>query len=74
MVVKSLNGKSITDLDIFDVHRTLVKVCGREPKVIPQGDGSIVVVVSSPEESSRLRSLTSVPGAEVSCSPHATMN
>lgn len=74
IVVKSVDGCSINDLDIFEVHRSLVKACGREPKIMPQGDGSLLVEVSSPEESSKLRALTSVPGATVSCSPHATMN
>lgn len=74
ITVKSLDGRSVNDLDIFEVHRELVKTCGREPKMLPQGDGSLLVEVSSPEESERLRALTSVPGAAVSCAPHATMN
>lgn len=74
ITVKTLNDKSIMDLDIFDVHRSLVKACGREPKVTPQRDGSLLVEVASQEEANRLSALTGVPGSEVSCTPHKTLN
>lgn len=74
MTVKSVNGNSIMDLDIFDVHRSLVQACGREPKVTPQRDGSLLVEVASQEEATRLAALTGVPGCEVSCAPHKTLN
>ena len=61
------------DLDIFDVHRAVIKVCGREPKV-SQMDGSLLVEVSSPEESARLKAISSVPGTQVACTHHATLN
>lgn len=72
IVVKSVDDRSINDLDFFKY--TMVKVCGREPKALPQGDGSLLVEVFSPEESLLLRTLTSVSGAEVSCFPHVAMN
>ena len=59
--------------DIFDVHRALIEVCGREPKVSSQINGSLLVEVSSPEESVRLRAISSVPGTQVACAPHATL-
>ena len=62
LVVKSLDGVSVMDLDIFDVHRALIKVCGREPEVSFQRDDSVLVEVSSPEESARLRAISFVPG------------
>nr|BDT63039.1 MAG: hypothetical protein [Trachysalambria curvirostris nimavirus] len=74
LVIKTMDGKSIMDLDIFDVHRRLVKVIGREPNITPQRDGSLLVEVSSPEESDRLRAICSIPGAQVQCSPHKTLN
>ena len=61
------------DLNIFDVHRTFIKFCEREPKVSSQRDGSLVEV-SSPEESARLKTISSVPGTQVACTPHATLN
>jgi len=74
LVIKSLGGESIMDLHIFHVHRSIVQACGREPKVTTQRDGSLLVEVASPEEAERLIALSAVPGAEVSCTPHATMN
>lgn len=74
MTVKSVNGTSVMDLDVFEVHRAIVKACGRKPKVTPQRDGSLLVEVESQEEASRLGALTGVPGAEVSCAPHTTLN
>ena len=62
------------DLDIFDVHRALIKVCGREPKVSSQRDGSLLVEVSSPEESARIRAISSVPETQVACTPHDILN
>lgn len=50
------------DLDIFDVHRTLLQVCGRDPKVTQQRSGSLLVEVTS-EEAAHLRALSAVPGA-----------
>ena len=74
MTLRTVNGQSIMDLDIFEVHRAIKEACGREPKVTPQRDGSLLVEVSSQEEASRLGALSGVPGAEVSCKPHATLN
>ncbi|KAG7177248.1 hypothetical protein Hamer_G000518 [Homarus americanus] len=62
------------DLDIFEVHHTLVRVCGREPLVSPERDGSLLVEVSFPEESARRRKISQVLGGPVSCAPHATLS
>ena len=72
--IKTIEGASISDLDVFDVHRTIVNVCGRRPKMEAQRDGTLLVEVNSPEESDRLCALSSVPGAQVSCTLHATLN
>lgn len=61
-------------LDILVVHRSLIQACGREPKITPQRDGSLLVEAASLEEAARLRALCAVPGAEVSCTPHTTFN
>ena len=62
------------DLDIFGVHRALIKVCGRELKVSSQRDGSLLEEASFPEESARHRAISSVPGTQVACTPHAILN
>lgn len=60
-------------MNILDVHRSLVQVCGCEPKVTQQSDGSLFVYFTFSEETALLRPLSSVV-AEVSCRPHATLN
>ena len=62
------------DLDIFDIYRALIKVCGREPKVSSLKHGSLLVKVSFPEESARLRAISSIPETQIVCTPHATLN
>ena len=74
LVIESLGGVSVMELDIFDVHRALIKVCGREPKVSSQRDGSLLVEMSSPKKSVRFRAISSVPRTQVACTPHATLN
>lgn len=61
-------------LDIFDVHCSVIQACGCEPKVTPQRDDSLLVEVASPDEATRLRARSAVPGAEVFCTPHTTFN
>ncbi|XP_063615604.1 proteoglycan 4-like, partial [Penaeus indicus] len=61
------------DLDIFEVHRKIIEVCQHDPHISPQRDGSLIVEVSSPDESDRLRAICNIPGAQVSCSPHKTL-
>ena len=59
--IKSLDKLSITDLDIFDVHRSLINICGREPSISTQRIGSLLVEVSSTEESAHLRTISTIP-------------
>lgn len=47
-----IEGKGISDLDIFEVHRVIVKCLGREPKILTQADGGLLVEVASSGESS----------------------
>lgn len=53
----------------FDVHHSLVQVCGHEPKVMPPRDSSLLVEAASLKEVARLCALSTVPGVEVSCHP-----
>ncbi len=74
LVIKTINGQTVFDLDIFEIQRSIISATGRRPKVSHQRDGSILVEASSPEESQRLRSLSSLPESEVVCTPHNTFN
>ncbi|KAG7157179.1 hypothetical protein Hamer_G010020, partial [Homarus americanus] len=53
---------------------SIVTICGREPKIPTQQDGSLLVEVSSLEENARFHTLSEVPCAPVSCTLHATFN
>ncbi|KAG7174487.1 CAD protein-like 2, partial [Homarus americanus] len=52
LVLRTMEGKSVMDLDIFDVHRSLVTICGREPNISTQQYGSLLVEISSLDECS----------------------
>ena len=60
--------------DIFETHREIVKVCGREPKISPLGNNKVIVECASPEESDRLKNLTHLAGIKAQCSPYDSMN
>ncbi|KAG7171385.1 Isobutyryl-CoA dehydrogenase-like 2 [Homarus americanus] len=48
LVLCTVEGQLVMDLDIFDVHRSVIIIYGREPKIFTQQDGSLLVEVSSP--------------------------
>ena len=62
------------NLDIFKVHRDIVKQCGRNPKISPQSNNKIIICTESAEESERLKNLTVIGGASVECKPHFSLN
>ena len=62
------------DSDIFKICREITTICGREPKMSFQNDGSVLIEVVSSEESEKLQSLEIIKGIKASCSPHKFMN
>ena len=58
----------------FEANKEIINICGNSPKIRPQGDGSLVIEVSSPDESERLLKVTKLQGHKVSCIPHPTYN
>ena len=74
LVVKLEDERTMRDLDMFDVHDEILKCCGREPKMSYQGDGTLLIESSSPEESRKLQSLSSIKGIQAHCLPHRTLN
>ena len=38
---------------MFELHRDIVKSIGREPKITTQGNGSLLIETSTPEETVR---------------------
>ncbi|XP_064106841.1 uncharacterized protein LOC135215820 [Macrobrachium nipponense] len=61
-------------MNIFEVHRDIVKCCGREPKILPHGRNKLLVETRSLEESEKLKSLNLLGGVQSECKPHDTFN
>ena len=64
----------IRPVNPFKANKEIINICGNSPKICPQGDGSLVIEVSSPDESERLLKVTKLHGHKVSCIPHPTYN
>lgn len=62
------------DLDIFYINSSLVQACDREPKVMTQRDGILLVEAASLEEAAGICALSDVPSVEVSCTPNVILN
>ena len=62
------------DVDIFDVHKDIIKCCGRSPKISQQSNGKLLVETRSPEESIKLQSLSALGGIDAVCIPHPSFN
>ena len=63
-----------SDIDIFEVHRDIIKQCGRNPKISPQSNNKIIICTESAEESEKLKNLTVIGGASVECKAHFSLN
>ena len=59
---------------IFNVHRDIVKCCGRKPKISAQNNGHLLVEVNSSEESDKLKNLSSLGGISAKCHSHSSLN
>ena len=70
----SFENNTLEDLDMFEIHREIVDSIGKKPKVSKQGDGSLLIEVSSPEESKKIQSITNIKGIQAKCVPHTSLN
>ena len=68
------DDQRIQNSDFFEIHRQIVSTLGREPKIVFQGNGSVLVEVTSLEEKENLLSLTTLNGKSAKCAPHKLMN
>ena len=64
----------IENLNIFKAYREIVRICGSQPKIRPQGDGRLLLEVSSLEQSANLLSMTRFLGHNVRVFPHPIYN
>ena len=62
------------NLDIFAVHKHIVELFGRKPKISPQSNNKIIVCTETRQESENLKSLSVIAGASISCKSNYNMN
>ena len=62
------------ELDIFEVHRDIIKCCGRQPKISMQNSNMLLVESNSPEESAKLLELSMLGNTSVTCSANFSLN
>ena len=74
LVVKLDDEKRFQDMDMFEVNEEIASICEREPNIVRQSDGSLLIEVTSLEESKKLQSLTLLSGSSARCFPHRTLN
>ena len=74
LVLKMKNGQRMRDFDMFALNREIVACCQNEPKISYLNDGSLLVEVSSIEDSSKLLSIPSLSGSNVESVPHRSLN
>ena len=48
------DNQGAEDADMFKICREITTICGREPKMLFQSDGSVLIEVASPEDSEKL--------------------
>lgn len=66
-VVKTADGVSIMELNIFEVHCKIVEVCQRNTQINPQRDGSLIIEVPLPYKSDYLHAIRDIHRAQVPC-------
>ena len=64
----------VGNVNPFKANKEIMSICGKEPKIRTQGDGSLLIEVTSPEESGKLMKMTKLVGHNVKCIPHPTFN
>ena len=62
------------NINVFKGNREIVQLCGSQPKIQSQGDGSLFIETSSPEQSEALLKINKLAGLKVRCYPHPTFN
>ena len=74
LTFKLAEDKRAQELDMFDANREIIEACGREPDIIVQSDGTLLIEAISSEESRKLQALSLLNGNNAKCYPHKTLN
>ena len=73
LILEVENGRH-EQLNIFKANREIIEICGDQPKILPQGDGSLLIETSSPVQSQKLKEMLTLDGHNVNCFSHPTFN
>ena len=74
LVIKRKDELKMQDLDMFVLYKELMMCCTREPKISSLKDGTLLIEVSSPQESEKVSDLTILDGKEVEVEAHKQLN
>ena len=64
-LILEFEGGRHENVNVFKANREIIKVCGSSPKIRPQGDGSLLIETLSPEQSQKLKSISTLDGHKV---------
>ncbi|XP_064077897.1 uncharacterized protein LOC135195554 [Macrobrachium nipponense] len=73
-IVLRLEDDVLQNISVFKASREINNVCNSVPKIRPQNDGTLLVKVSSPEQSEKLLKMNTLVGQKVTCFPHPIHN
>ena len=72
--ILEIENVTVQNINVFKANREIVAVCGGQPKILPQGNGSLLIETSSPEQSEKLKKISKLVGNNVKCFPHPVFN
>ena len=73
LILEVDNGRH-ENLNIFKANREIIQICGGQPKILLQGDGSLLIETSSPVQSQKLKDIKLLDGHNVKCVSHPFFN
>ena len=74
LIIKMKSGQQMRDFDMFSLNREIKSNCRSEAKISFLNDGCLLVEVASPEDSTKVLSITNLCGNEVECMRHKRLN
>ncbi|XP_076037030.1 uncharacterized protein LOC143022616 [Oratosquilla oratoria] len=74
LILEMREGQQMRDLDMFSVNREIKMKCSIEPKISYMNDGSLLVEVASPDDSTKVQNISSLHGQEIDCLYNKRLN